>query len=385
MSGHVLRICRLAVLSSLLAAPLVSGCHRTQATAVAGPQPPPGEVWLSPEKAKDAKIEVAAVSEQNIDDTILMSGKVTFDDQRVGHVFSPVTGRVMRIDAQLGQKVKKGQALAVLQSPDISSASSDLGKANAELIAAEHDFKRKKDLLEAHATSQADYEASEDNYRKAKAEHDRAMMKASLLHSVGSDVTQGYTLTAPIDGEVLARNLNPGIEVQGQYGGNAVQELFTIGELDRVWVMADIYEIDLARVKVGTKAIVKVVSSPDKTFEGKVDWVSAVLDPTSRTAKVRCIFDNPDRLLKPEMYATVLISVDEKRAVAVPRSSVIRLGDQTVVFTQTGQTPEGKLKFERVPVSVDEGESGNWLPVAHGVEPGMKIVTSGAILLSGML
>ena len=379
------RVLRAIWIVGPLALGAVAGCHRPEAAVAAGAQPPPGEVWLSPEKAKDAKIDVAVVAEQDIDDTILMSGKVTFDDQRVGHVFSPVTGRVIRIDAQLGQKVKKGQALAVLQSPDISAASSDLGKANADLIAAEHDFKRKKVLLEAHATSQSDYEGSEDNYRKAKAEHDRAMMKASLLHSGGSDVTQGYTLTAPIDGEVLARNLSPGIEVQGQYGGSTVQELFTIGELDRVWVIADIYEIDLARVKVGTKSIVKVVSSADKTFEGKVDWVSAVLDPVSRTAKVRCIFDNTDRLLRPEMYATVQISVDEKRAIAVPRSSVIRLGDQTVVFTQTGVTADGKLKFERVPVSVDEGESGNWLPVAHGVEGGAKIVTSGAILLSGML
>ena len=81
----------------------------------------------------------------------------------------------------------------------------------------------------------------------------------------------------------------------------------------------------------------------------------------------------------------MLISVDEKRALAVPRNAVIRLGEQTVVFTQIGQTPDGRLKFERVPVSVDEGESGDWLPVAHGVDVGAKVVTSGAILLSGML
>lgn len=379
------RVLLAVTVAPLLAFGAIAGCHRSAASVAPVAQAPPGEVWLSAEKAKDAKIEVATVAEQAIDDTILMSGKVTFDDQRVGHVFSPVTGRVMRVDAQLGQKIKKGQALAVLQSPDISSASADVRKANADLIAAEHDFKRKQDLLDAHATSQADYEVAEDNYRKAKAEHERASMKASLLHSGGSDVTQGYTLVAPIDGEVLARNLSPGIEVQGQYGGNTVQELFTIGELDRVWVIADVYEIDIARVRVGTKAVVRVVSSANKVFEGKVDWVSAVLDPASRTAKVRCIFDNQERLLRPEMYATVLISVDEKRAIAVPRSSVIRLGEQTVVFTQIGQTPDGKLKFERIPVTVDEGESGNWLPVAHGVEGGTKIVTAGAILLSGML
>ena len=91
------------------------------------------------------------------------------------------------------------------------------------------------------------------------------------------------------------RNINPGIEVQGQYSGGATQELFTIGEIDKVWVLADLYEMDLARVQVGAPAAVTVVAYPDKVFEGKVDWVSGMLDPTTRTAKVRCTFDNPDR------------------------------------------------------------------------------------------
>lgn len=89
-------------LASALGFGSVAGCHRPEASVAPGPQPPVGQIWLSAEKAKDAKIEVAVAGEQNIDDTILMSGKVTFDDQRAGHVFSPVTGRVMRIDAQLG-------------------------------------------------------------------------------------------------------------------------------------------------------------------------------------------------------------------------------------------------------------------------------------------
>jgi RND family efflux transporter MFP subunit len=172
--------------------------------------------------------------------------------------------------------------------------------------------------------------------------------------------------------------------VQGQYSGGATQELFTIGELDKVWVLADLYEMDIARVHVGTPADVTVVAYKDKVFKGQVDWVSGMLDPNTRTAKVRCTFDNPDKLLRPEMYATVQISVDQKRALAIPRSALLRLGEYKVVFIQVGEEP-GKVRFQRMPVDVDEGESSQWLEVKHGLEPGQKVVVNGAILLSQKL
>ena len=122
----------------------------------------------------------------------------------------------------------------------------------------------------------------------------------------------------------------------------------------------------------------------EKHFDGKVDWVSGVLDPTTRTAKVRCTFDNKDRMLKPEMYATAQISVEQRRALAIPRNAILRLGDQTVVFLQVSD--DGKtIKYERVPVSVDEGESSDWLVVQHGLEAGQKVVVSGAIKLAANL
>ena len=249
-------------------------CQKAEMTAdpATGPQAPAGEVWLTASQVKDARIEVAPVEEQDVDDTILTSGTVTLDDQRTGHVFSPVTGRVLAIKAQLGQHVKKGDPLATIESPDIGSAVSDVHKAEADLIAAEHDLKRKKDLYEQKAGSASDLEAAEDNYRRSKAELERARQKEALLRIGNVDaVTQSYTLTSPVDGEVLLRNINPGIEVQGQYSGGTAQELFTIGELDRVWVLGNLYEMDLARVHVGTPASVTVVAYPGAVFHGRVD------------------------------------------------------------------------------------------------------------------
>jgi cobalt-zinc-cadmium efflux system membrane fusion protein len=381
---NVVRAAIIAVLA--VPAGFAAGCHKGQAVAEpTGPEPPSGEVWLTPVQVRDAKIEVAAVGEQDVDDTILTSGTVTLEDLRSGHVFSPVTGRVVKILAQLGQRVKKGDTLALIESPDIGNAVSDVHKAEADLIAAEHDWKRKKDLYQEKAGSASDLEVAEDAYRKAKAELERARQKQALLR-VGSidTVTQTYALTSPIDGEILIRNINPGIEVQGQYGGGTSPELFTIGELDRVWVIGDLYEMDFARVHVGAPAVVTVVAQPGMIFEGKVDWVSGSLDPNTRTAKVRCTFDNPEKRLRPQMYATVQISVDQKRAVAIPRSSLLRLGDYKVVFTEVGDSG-GRVRFRRVPVEVDEGESSRWLEVKHGLESGQKVVVSGAILLASNL
>ena len=367
----------------------LGACHREAPAEAATPKlpdPPAGEVWLSAEAVKEAHILETPVGLEDVDDTILTSGRVTFADVKVAHVFSPVTGRVMGVNVKLGQHVKKGDALAVIQSPDIGQFSSDLSKAAADLIAAERDYKREKELWQKHATSQKDFETAEDTYRKARAEKDRALQKASMLHSGAVDVvSQSFTLSSPIDGEVLVRNLSIGVEVQGQYSGGTSQELFTIGELDEVWVIADLYELDMARVPVGTPASVKVVAYPDKTFEGKVDWVSGMLDPASRTAKMRCVFENKDRLLKPEMYATVTVSVEARKELAIPKGSAIRIGTETLVFVQRGNSPDGRLRFQKLPVSIDEGEGGHWLPVSKGLAQGDQVVTSGTVLLSGML
>jgi cobalt-zinc-cadmium efflux system membrane fusion protein len=341
---------------------------------------------------------VAPVGEQIVDDTLLTSGTVNLDDQRSGHVFSPVTGRVVKILAQLGQRVKQGEPLATIESPDIGSAVSDAHKAEADLIAAEHDLRRKRDLFAQKAAAAADVETSEDTERNAQAELERARQKQFLLRVGNVDaVSQTYTLPSPIDGEVLLRNINPGVEVQGQYSGGAGNnciagittntvcgELFTIGELDKVWILGDVYEVDLGRVHVGAAATVTTVAFPGTAFTGTIDWVSGSLDPNTRTAKVRCTLDNPEKKLRPMMYTTVAISVDQRKAVAIPRTAVIHLGDYKVVFVQVGES-DGKVHYQRLPVDLDESRTGPYVAVKHGVTAGQKIVFNGAEALSQRL
>jgi cobalt-zinc-cadmium efflux system membrane fusion protein len=386
MSGARLRVA--ALLAGLGAAAPLAGCRSAPAATNGSPQAPEGEVWLTAQQIRDAKVTIESVGQHQVGNEIVTSGKVSFDDLRVAHIFSPVTGRVKRILAEPGERVKKGAPLATIESPDVGNAFADLGKGQADLIAAEHDFRRQKELFEAHAGSQRDYETAEDNFGKAKAEMERARQKARLFRSTGGSadgVSQEFTLRAPIEGQVIARSVNPGAEVQGQYSGGTAIELFTVGELDSVWVFADVFEMDLARVRRGAPVSIKVVAYPAAAFAGKVDWIADALDPTARTARVRCSLPNPGGQLKPEMYATVAISVAAPSVPALPRASILRIGDQTVVFVEVGNTPDGRVRFSRRIVAVNEDEGADYLPIVRGVSPGDQIVTTGAILLSGML
>jgi cobalt-zinc-cadmium efflux system membrane fusion protein len=348
--------------------------------------PPAGEARLAPAKLRAAGISVVPVSYQDLDRVLAASGRITFDDQRVTHVFSPVNGRVTRLVAQPGQRVRRGDPLAIIQSPDVGSAVSDYAKAQAALAAAERDHQRQKDLFAAHASAERDLEAAEANARQTRAERDRAEEKARLLGGGRLQaVTQEFVLRAPIAGEVIARAANPGVEVQGQYSGGTAVELFTVGEVGRVWVLADVFEADLARIRVGSPVAVEVIAAPGRRFEGRVDYISGAVDPATRTAKVRCAIDNSDRLLKPEMYATVSIAVPGRRALAIPRGAVLRQGEQTVVFREVGTTPDGLVCFERWPVKVDDEGGDAQVAVLAGLHPGDRVVSAGGILLLGMV
>jgi cobalt-zinc-cadmium efflux system membrane fusion protein len=363
---------------------LAAGCHKHAEEA--NDKAPPGEVWLAPDQVKSARIEIEPIADRPVAGTIRVAGRVTFDDLRVAHVFSPVTGKISKILAQPGQRVKKGEKLCMIESPDLGSAVSDMAKAQASLFQAEKDWKRQKELLELHAAPQRDYEAAEGTYLNARAEMERAQRKARLLRGAGGDnVTQEYSLPSPIDGEVIMRGANPGLEVQGQYTGGATVELFTIGELDRVWVLADVFEMDLPRVKKGAQVSVSVLSYPDKKFTGTVEWISGSLDPISRTAKVRFSVDNKERQLRPEMFGTANIQVDPDMKMAIRRSALLLLGKQTVAFVNTGTTADGRLRFEQRPVATEELPGSDYVPVRGGVERNERVVVSGEILVSGEL
>ncbi len=352
-----------------------------------GGAPAEPEVHVTRAQAERSGLRVATVGDAALEDALLAGGRVAFDEQRVAHVSSPVTGRVVRVLAEPGQRVRRGAPLAVLVSPDVGTALSDAAKAEADEVAARHEATRRRELVEAHAGARKDLEAAEATWRKAQAELARARQKAGLLESGSFDaVRQELTLRSPIDGDVVARAATPGLEVQGQWeGAGAPVELFTVGALDPLWMMGDVYEMDLPHVRRGDAVSVRVPALPGRSFQGTVDWVSDVLDPVLRTGKVRCIIPNPDRKLRPEMAPVLSIAIPARRRVAVPREAILRLGDDDIVFVAAGKSDGGELLFRRRRVIVGEDPASGRVPIADGLVAGESVVVRGGIFLVGLL
>jgi cobalt-zinc-cadmium efflux system membrane fusion protein len=363
---------------------LGSAACKPQPTAALTPQN--GVVKLPMEQVAALGLQVVPVGRSSAGAALQVGGRIGFADTRVSHIFSPVSGRVLRLDAKLGQQVQVGTALAQLESPDVGQASSDLAKARADLTAAQADQVRQKSLYSSGAAAQRDYEAAQDNFDRARAEFARAEKKEQLLSRQGDKTHQQYVLRSQINGEVLARSVNLGVEVQGQYSGGNATELFTVADLSEVWVLSDVYEADLSRVQRGQSVQVAVEALPGQTFTGQVEWLADVLDPTSHTAKMRCTVPNPKGLLKPDMFATVSVATVAKKIVAVPRRSLLKLGDKYMVFVQQ-PADSGALQFVRRPVIIDEegADDPEQVPVVHGLHEGELIAVQGAQKLMDML
>ena len=342
-------------------------------------EPPEDEVWLGSDQMAKANIRIAEATEHELRETIEASGRVAFDDLRVSHVFSPVTGRVTRVLAKPGQRVPRGAPLVAIRSPDVGTAFADLVKAQADLQTTELDFHREQRLLAEEATSSRSAEVAEDAYRKAKAEYERAKLRASMLRGGSVDVvSQEYMLRSFLDGEVIARAVNPGIEVVGQYSGGNAQELFTIGDITNVSVYANVADVDLPKIKLGDPIEIRVVAYPDRVFHGKVDYIAGTVDPTLRTGRIRASLPNEGEELKPEMLATVSIIRPPRRALAVPHEAVVAINESKFVYVASGTRPDGRLVFKRRPVTIGDAR-GDVVPILDGVARGERLVVAGSI------
>lgn len=372
---------RIAVPAIFAALVSLSACHRSEPVEST---PPPGETWLTGAQIQGARLVIEPTGNRVLALHLVTAGRVAFDEARVAHVYSSVSGRVTKVLGAFGQRVSKGDALAVIESPDLGSAWSDLLKARADRVAAEHEFERQRDLLEHRAAAERDFEAAQDNVAKARAEVERAQLRLRMLHaSESGSATQEFVLRSPISGEIVNRAATPGLEVQGMLSSaNIVQELFTVGDIGRVWVWGDVYERDLGKVRRGQKVTISSVAYPGRVIAGIVDFVGNTLDPQAHTARIRCDVPNADRVLKPEMFVTLSIELERRETLALPRNAVVRAGDRQTVYVEDGKTPDGRSRFRERAIEVGEPDDG-WVGVRSGLAPGERVVVSGSILLSG--
>ena len=365
-------------------------------------EPPAGVVELTPEAQRNAALGLVTLEARRLPTTIDVTGTVTADDARVAHIRPLARGLVERVWVRLGERVKKGQPLATYDNIQLGELVGDylgaravLRQAQAELEVKRKVVERGRALIKIEAIAQQTLELREAELKTAEASVARDEAAVSRveeqLHRFGlSDVDLGRlspkdgtsphrdashaVLRAPFDGVVTKYDVAEGEVTEPE------RELFTVTDLSSVWVLADIYEQDLTKVRPGTDAVVRVDAYPDRSFTGRVTYLADLIDPQTRSAKARVVVDNPGTALKLDMFARLLIPTAEQRDVLlVPLTAVQTVDNQTIVFVQ--QTSQ---RFARRDVELGL-TAGDVVEVRAGLKAGETVVSAGSFYLKTAL
>jgi len=315
--------------------------------------------------------------------TIETSGKIQFNEERLVRVNAPLTGRVVEVLARPGDVVESGHRLLVLDSPDLGAAKSDYAKAVADLERSEKALNLDRDLFEVKAISEKEVHDAENEYRKAAAEKERAASRLlalglpqAQLKDVASreDTSTQIVVRAPRGGVIVERNVTQGQVVSfGQ--SDTPTNLFVIADLSSMWVLADVYEPDVPKVRLGQVVTITLPCCPGERFDGKITYVSDSVDPQTRTVKVRAVVPNRQRQLKAEMFVKVAVQTGSSNVLAIPQSAVHAEEGQTFVLVD-----KGNGNYERRPLKVGADLDGA-VEVLEGITSQDRIVSAGSILL----
>lgn len=306
-----------------------------------------------------------------------LNARIAYDDNYTARVFSSIAGRVVKIAAEAGQQVKAGDPLLWIDSPDYAVGASDSLKADADLLRKKEAYERARLLFDAQGLARKDLESAEADWRQADAEAQRAKARMKNLGGNVVATAEGkFILRTPIDGVVSERQVNAGSEVRP----DAPNPLFVITNLKHVWVVVDLPEQQIGKVRVGQPISVEVDAYPNEFFPGKVMVISETLDPVMRRLQVRCDVDNSQHKLKPEMFARISPIVDNKsRLPRVPNSALFTQGLYSFLFVE--QAP-GVLQRRRVTLGLQDAD---FTYIKEGLHAGERVVTGGAILLNSEL
>mgnify|MGYP001450565372 FL=1 len=307
-----------------------------------------------------------------------LAARVAYDENATARLFAPIPGRVVEIRANIGDTVKAGAVLAVLDAPELGTAAADLAKAQADSQQKKSALERSRSLFAAEVIARRELEAAQAQWQQAQAEAERARLRLANLVPGGtaSPGGQRYLLRAPIAGVVATRRINPAMEVRP----DADEPLFVVTDMSRLSVLVDVPERDLPVVTVGKSAQIEVSAYPHRNFTGKVVQVAPTLDPQTRRVQARVSVDNREGLLKPEMYARVGILADSKEELPkIPTGALLVEGVKNYVFVER---EPGVFEKREVTLAV---QTRGYAYVWNGVKGGDKVVSTGALLLNAEL
>lgn len=361
----------LIALATLLSLAGLTGCS----TSATPEEPAIEQIKQETNLLASAKIDTARL--ETVNNELNLTGKVTFNQDKVVKVFPLVGGHIETVKAELGDYVQKGQTLAIIRSGDLADLEQQAVAAKVQLAIAQKNQQVTEDMAQSGLTSQREVVATREQLQAAKGEVNRVNERRRILGGSGSV----YVVKAPVSGFVVEKNAAQGMELRSDDPEN----LFTISNLDHVWILANVYESDLANVKVGYEANITTLSYPDKVFKGRIDKIFNVLDPESKTLKVRITLPNesagPEGVtLKPEMFANVNVQYAGKdQRVAIPANAVVF--DKSRDFV-VAVTPKGLPVVREVSIFKTIGKT---TYLASGLQRNDRIVTQNQLLIYNAL
>ena len=357
----------ISIMPLLVALAMLCSCtHDTPAATSKPPVTLDPDVFTAdhPELFKTAKAELRPLPTQ-----VSANGVISPDVNRTIHVTSLGAGRVHELKAKLGDSVKKGQTLLIISSPDLAAAFADYEKAKADESLSLKALDRAQMLFDRGAIAAKDLEVAQGTEDKAKVDLETTGHRVRILGADPDKPSPLLELKAPVDGTIVEQN------VAGAEGIKSLDNspsLFTIANLAQVWLVCDVFEDNLGEVHIGDSAEIRLAAFPDRVLKGRVADISRVLDPNTRSAKVRIVLSNPDGSLRTGMFAVATFHSRKLTArVIVPSTAIMRLHDKDWVFRK-----DGPNRFRKIAVTADGLAPDGMQEIREGVKPGDELVAN---------
>lgn len=333
-------------------------------------------IQVSKEEVAAAGILVVPLQEREVNEQLSVTATIQANQDRLATVAPRVAGRITKVMVNLGEKVKQGQTLALVDSVEVGEAQSAYMQAVSEHALAKAGLERAEKLLADQIIPQKDYLRVRADFEKTKAVLRAAGEKRQLLGVSGNRDAVGnsvYAVSAPFSGTVIAKKAVLGELAQSD------KEMFSVADLSTVWIETNLFEKDVGKVKIGAEAQITTAAYPGDTFKGKITYISSIMDKESRTVRARVEVPNIDGRLKLEMFASAAIATaSTTKSLLLPEKAVLLIQGQPTVFIQDSDG------FEPRAVELGEKLQGQ-VVLKSGIAPGEKVVTNGAYALKAKM
>jgi cobalt-zinc-cadmium efflux system membrane fusion protein len=315
----------------------------------------------------------ATAETQPLKNELSFYGKITADNNKMIDVYPLVGGNVMKVNVELGDYVKKGQVLATIKSTDVADFEKQSIDAKSDLLVAKNNLKVAQELFDGKLNSESDVLQAKSEVNKAQSQLSKIQETYKIYNIKAGSI---YEVTAPISGFIIQKSINQDMLLRNDRSEN----IFDIAEISEVWAMANINEVDINKVKLGTSASVTTLSYPDRTFLGKVDKIYNVIDPETKAMQARIKLNNPDYMLKPDMNANIKLSFNENQSmIAIPSKAIVfdKSKNFVVVFKDRNNIETRQVEVYRV--------VGDITYISSGLKEEEKVITNNQLFIYGAL